>query len=95
MEYVPSIPLGNVDREDIHRSFERALEEGRERELALGSSQWGPHRDDLRLMVGGMEAASYASRGQARTLAITLKLAEGMPAHLLALLQEALAAPAE
>ena len=66
-----------MDREDIHRSFERTLLEGLERDVAMGSSQWGPHRDDLRLMVGGMEAATYASRGQARTLAITLKLAEG------------------
>ena len=77
MDYAPSIPLENVDREDIQRSFEQTLEEGLERDVAMGSSQWGPHRDDLRLMVGGMEAASYASRGQARTLAITLKLAEG------------------
>ena len=77
IDYVPNLPLEGVEREDIQRSFERTMEEGKERELALGASQWGPHRDDLRLMVGGMEAASYASRGQARTLAITLKLAEG------------------
>ncbi|MDA0988856.1 MAG: DNA replication/repair protein RecF [Chloroflexi bacterium] len=77
MDYVPGVPLEGLEREDIQRSFERAMEEGRGREVALGASQWGPHRDDLRLMVGGMEAASYASRGQARTLALTLKLAEG------------------
>lgn len=77
MDYVPGIPLEGLEREDVQRSFERAMEEGRGREVALGASQWGPHRDDLRLMVGGMEAASYASRGQARTLALTLKLAEG------------------
>jgi DNA replication and repair protein RecF len=77
MDYAPSLPLEGVEKEDIQCSFERTMEEGRERELALGASQWGPHRDDLRLMVGGMEAANYASRGQARTLAITLKLAEG------------------
>ena len=77
MDYVPSLPLEGVDKEDIQRSFEGIIEEGRERELALGTSQWGPHRDDLRLTVGGMEATNYASRGQARTLAVTLKLAEG------------------
>jgi DNA replication and repair protein RecF len=77
VDYVPSIPQEGMEKEDIHRSFERTLEDGREREVALGTSQWGPHRDDLRLMVGGMEAANYASRGQARTLAVTLKLAEG------------------
>ena len=77
MDYVPSLPLAGVEKEDIQRSFERVMEEGRGKELALGVSQWGPHRDDLRLTVGGMEAATYASRGQARTLAVTLKLAEG------------------
>jgi DNA replication and repair protein RecF len=80
MDYVPSIPLiplGNVDREDIQRSFETTLLEGLEKDVAMGSSQYGPHRDDLRLMVGEMEAANYASRGQARTLSISMKLAEG------------------
>jgi DNA replication and repair protein RecF len=77
MDYAPSFPLEGMEKEDIKRSFEGIMEEGRERELALGASQWGPHRDDLRLTVGGMEAATYASRGQARTLAVTLKLAEG------------------
>ena len=77
MDYVPSFPLDGVEKEDIQHSFERTLEDGMGRDLALGASQWGPHRDDLRLMVGGMEAAHYASRGQARTLALTLKLAEG------------------
>ena len=77
IEYVPSIPLESVDKDGIQRSFERTIEEGRGKEVALGVSQWGPHRDDLRLMVDGMEAGNYASRGQARTIALTLKLAEG------------------
>ena len=77
VDYVPSIPTDGDDKEDVHRAFVRALEDGVGREIALGSSQWGPHRDDVRLKVGEMEAATYVSRGQARTLAITLKLAEG------------------
>ncbi len=77
MDYVPSFPLDGVEKEDIQRSFERTLEDGRGRDVALGTSQWGPHRDDIKLMLGGMEAANYASRGQARTLALSLKLAEG------------------
>ncbi|MBF8266575.1 MAG: recF [Dehalococcoidia bacterium] len=77
MEYVPSIPLDGEEGEDAHHTFARILEEGLGREVALGSSQWGPHRDDVRLKIGEMEAATYVSRGQARTLALTLKLAEG------------------
>ncbi|MBI2855327.1 MAG: DNA replication/repair protein RecF, partial [Chloroflexi bacterium] len=76
-DYLPSIPIEGVEATDIARAFTAALKAGWDRELALGSSQWGPHRDDLRLVVGGLDAATYASRGQARTLALTLKLAEG------------------
>ena len=80
-DYASSIPLealSDAGGEDIRLAFERTLEAGRDRELALGSSQWGPHRDDVRLMLGGMETATYSSRGQARTVAIALRLAEGM-----------------
>ncbi|MBM3957696.1 MAG: DNA replication/repair protein RecF, partial [Gemmatimonadetes bacterium] len=36
----------------------------------------GPHRDDLELRLDGQAAALYASRGQARSIALALKLAE-------------------
>ena len=77
-DYAASIPLEAAGEEDIRLSFERTLEAGRDREVALGSSQWGPHRDDVRLLIRGMEAATYSSRGQARTVALALRLAEGM-----------------
>lgn len=80
MDYMPSINLesdASYNIERIQESFSDLLENGQEKELALGSSQWGPHRDDLRLILGGMDAANYASRGQTRTLALTMKLAEG------------------
>ena len=77
-DYASSIPLEGAGQEEIRHSFERTLETGRDREMALGSSQWGPHRDDLRLLLSGMEASTYSSRGQARTITIALRLAEGM-----------------
>ena len=36
----------------------------------------GPHRDDFYLLIDQVEMGTFASRGQARTLALTLKLAE-------------------
>jgi DNA replication and repair protein RecF len=36
----------------------------------------GPHRDDLGALLDGMEVQAYASRGQARTVALAMKLAE-------------------
>lgn len=50
------------------------------RDIAAGVTLTGPHRDDLLMMLGGEPAASFASRGQQRTAALALRLAE---AHLL------------
>lgn len=36
----------------------------------------GPHRDDLRFLLNGVDATVYGSRGQQRTVALALKLAE-------------------
>lgn len=51
--------------------------QARDREIRMRQAVVGPHRDDLDLRLHGMPAASYASEGQQRTLAIALKLAQG------------------
>ena len=61
---------------ETEEEFMRALEASRSRELAIGSTVVGPHRDDFRLLVDNVDMRTYASRGQARTLALTLRLAE-------------------
>lgn len=48
----------------------------RPRELALGQTVIGPHRDDLLLSLGGRPMQHYASEGEERAASISLKLAE-------------------
>ena len=36
----------------------------------------GPHRDELRTTIGGVDVSQYGSRGQIRTVALSLRLAE-------------------
>ena len=50
----------------------------KERDLALGSTQSGPQRDDLLVSLDGREAASYASQGESRALALALRLAPAL-----------------
>lgn len=45
-------------------------------ELASGLCLSGPHKDDLEILINGAPARSYASQGQTRTAALSLKLAE-------------------
>ncbi len=56
--------------------FQQQLEAQQEEELARGMTLVGPHRDDLRFLVGGVDMCVYGSRGQQRTISISLKLAE-------------------
>jgi len=53
-----------------------ALAGQRREEVKAGMTLIGPHRDNLALHVSGMAASTYASRGQARTIALGLRLAE-------------------
>lgn len=57
--------------------FKKSLEMTHERERRVGQTVVGPHRDELRLTINGMAAADFASEGQQRTLALSLKLAQG------------------
>lgn len=54
-----------------------ALHQARERERRQRQAVIGPHRDDLGLRLHGVPAADFASEGQQRTLALSLKLAQG------------------
>ena len=53
-----------------------ALERSRERDMVRGTTSVGPHRDDLRLLLGGRDLGVYGSAGQWRTAALALRLIE-------------------
>ncbi len=62
--------------EELVEAYRRRIAQVREKELWNGVSLVGPHRDDLRVELGGREVATHASRGQQRTIILALKLAE-------------------
>ena len=47
-----------------------------ERDIRLGFTASGPHRDDLDIEINGTDAKTFASQGQTRTAALSIKLAE-------------------
>ena len=64
------------DESEISKTLMRRLENNYEKDLRLGFTTVGPHRDDLDVLIGGIDAKSYASQGQTRTAALALKLSE-------------------
>lgn len=70
-----SIPASD-GADDPIGALATALAETANSDAAAGHTSVGPHRDDLLVLIDGAEAARYASRGQARSAVLSLKLAE-------------------
>lgn len=69
LDYEASAP---ASPEDILKE----LEKNKERELRQRTSLIGPHRDDIRFSVNGLDIRHFGSQGQQRTAALSLKLSE-------------------
>jgi DNA replication and repair protein RecF len=57
-------------------SFTDNYQKHRPRELHIGATLLGPHRDDLEIMINGLPAAGYASQGQLRLSVAALRLSQ-------------------
>ena len=62
--------------EEIALQLSESLKEKREKDLELGYTTVGPHRDDIKIKINGIDVRVYGSQGQQRTAALSLKLAE-------------------
>jgi len=56
--------------------FATALDRHQKRDILLGSTSTGIHRDDVIFHVRGLSARSFGSQGQTRTAVLSVKLAE-------------------
>ena len=77
--YEPRLPgaLPEATREhDLAERFQAAIGNERGEDVRRGVTRWGPHRDDVQFLIGGHHAGNSASRGQQRTAALALRLAE-------------------
>ncbi len=66
----------SAERTDSADEWCRRLAELLDRDLRHGATTVGPHRDDLRLVLGGRDLRTYGSAGQQRTAAIGLRVLE-------------------
>ena len=64
------------DAEYADTLYRRLMEDLR-RDILLKTTMHGPHRDDIEIGLSGMPARGFASQGQTRSIALSLKLSEG------------------
>ena len=60
---------------DVTAQMLRGLEASRAEDIRRQTTSFGPHHDDLILRLSGQEMRAFASQGQVRTAALSLKLA--------------------
>ena len=70
------VDVENPDRKEIYEALSERQRLHRGDEIAAGRCLVGAQRDDLHITINGLDAKSYASQGQTRTAALSIKLAE-------------------
>lgn len=62
--------------EKIAEIYSDTIQEKRKEEIIRAQTLIGPHRDDILFFINDINAETYASQGQQRTVILSLKLAE-------------------
>ena len=70
------VALSVKSQAEIAELFLNILLKNRKNDIKRRTTLRGPHRDDLRIEIGGVDVRNFGSQGQQRTSALSLKLAE-------------------
>lgn len=77
IKYHSSFKAANtLSEEELFNQYLEALAAVQEEEIARAQTLIGPHRDDLSFFLNGVDAKTYGSQGQQRTIILTLKIAQ-------------------
>ncbi|MDD3852409.1 MAG: DNA replication/repair protein RecF [Syntrophomonadaceae bacterium] len=78
LRYALSFPVesGKINLDIIKESMANKMKQINEQETKRQTTLLGPHRDDINLYLDNRLARQYASQGQQRNIAVSLKLAE-------------------
>ncbi len=81
-EYYPNISKKNTDQLEIKyistigRDYLQFLKSNQEKEIHYKNTLFGPHRDDLKILLNKKEAKFFASRGEIRSIILAIKYGE-------------------
>ena len=73
--YQPNLITEAADAQ-IKDALMQAYNASRSQDLRRVTTTVGPHRDDVKMLVNGLDVRIYGSQGQQRTTALSLKLSE-------------------
>ncbi|ADZ18431.1 DNA replication/repair protein RecF [Chlamydia psittaci] len=74
----PLIKQCKISQEAVKNELHKQLSASLHRDLELGNTSVGPHREDFTLMINDLPVAQFSSEGQKQSLLAVLKLAESL-----------------
>ena len=74
INYLPNIEIDNMD--NFKTIMQEKLDNSYDREIVIGSTLIGPHRDDFSFKLDNNDLLLYGSQGQIKMAILALKLAE-------------------
>lgn len=76
VKYVTNVDFKNFSTEEISAKLIDKFIKSRKKELQMGSTMYGPHRDDFCFLFGNDDIRIFGSQGQQRIALIAFKIAE-------------------
>lgn len=64
------------NKTQMERSYLKKLKDSFKRDSECGTTEIGPHKDDIYMTINNKEVRTYGSQGQQRTVILSLKLSE-------------------
>ncbi len=74
--YETNIDFDNFDREYLKEKLINKYKNSLNKEIENGMTLYGPHRDDIKFLIGEDDIKIYGSQGQQKVAIISLKLSE-------------------
>ena len=77
IKYISSADISKNDSvEQIEAKLREKFENNRDDDIRTGVTNFGPHRDDIEILINDKNAKAFGSQGQQRSAVLSLKLAE-------------------
>ncbi len=72
--YIPNIEIEDFNIESLEKKLKDQYTKYKNKEINLGMTIYGPHRDDFKIMIGNEDIKSFGSQGQQKIAVISLKI---------------------
>lgn len=66
----------DIEEDELYKALLKKLSENKEKEINAGACLYGPHRDDIEVIINKKSARQFASQGQQRSAVLALLLAK-------------------